>query len=285
VLEFERDKGLGTAYERVAMIRFLEGLQRRYAFERVLEGPTDEISGIRGLNSIPLAQSGASVEVVLPDAEETGLAERIWASLGLADSVSFRTSVARRLDVEPRSFDLVWNFNSIPRGAEPDRLVGEMCEASGRYVMIFTMNPWNYGVPVHRLHHRATGEPWAHGDPELMQTKRIVSMLSRHGFDVVDRFLLDVPWWPDIDSPIEQVARDLIPFVKGGAKATSKRLEQFTFGEANLPYFEPESLAALENEIGRHGFIERAKGLPLRILFAHHRGILAERTATGAETA
>ena len=117
-----------------------------------------------------------------------------------------------------------------------------------------------------------------------MNVRRLVSMLSRHGFAVVDRFLLDVPWWPDIDLPIEEVARDLIPFVKGGSKATSRRLERFTYGEDNLPYFDDEKLAALEEELRRHGFIERASGLPLRILFAHHRGILAERTEAGSGT-
>lgn len=281
MLEFERDKGLGTAYERVAMIRFLEDLTKRYRFASVLEGPTDEISGIRGLNSIPLARTGTSVEVVLAEDEEADLARRIWGALGLSERATIRASRDRRLDVEPRSFDLVWNFNSIPRGTEPDRLVEDMCAASARYVMIFTMNPWNYGVPIHRLHHRATGQPWAHGDPELMRVRRLVGMLSSHGFGVVDRFLLDVPWWPDIDSPIEQVASDLIPFIKGGGKATSKRLERFTYGENDLPYFDEAKLAALESELARHGFIERATGLPLRILFAHHRGILAERITTG----
>ena len=35
--------------------------------------------------------------------------------------------------------------------------------------------------------------------------------------------------------------------------------------------------ARLEAELSRHAFIENARWCPLRALFAHHRGVLAER--------
>ncbi|MCK4408767.1 MAG: hypothetical protein KAW67_01695, partial [Candidatus Eisenbacteria sp.] len=61
----DKDTGLGTTYERIAVARLLAGLADRYTIGKVLEGPTDGITGISGLNSIPLAQRGASVELVL----------------------------------------------------------------------------------------------------------------------------------------------------------------------------------------------------------------------------
>ena len=43
------------------------------------------ITGISGLNSIPLAQGGASVELLLATEGQAELARRIWAELGLDD--------------------------------------------------------------------------------------------------------------------------------------------------------------------------------------------------------
>ncbi len=272
----DRDTGLGTTYERIAVARLLEDLAVRFPIARVLEGPTDGITGIRGLNSIPLAQAGAAVELVLADADEVALARRVWRELGLGDRVTIRHSADRGLHVEPGSFDLVWNFNSLPQIADPGALVDEMCDASSRFVLVFVGNTLNYGYPVHRLHHKVAGEEWSHGDVSMMDPKRVARMLGDRGFDVVGRFLVDVPWWPDIDSPIEEVAATFLPFLKRFVR-DSKRLERYTWTAENLPYFDPSKREPLEERLSRHFLIEKAKRFPFRALFAHHRGILARR--------
>ena len=272
----DRDTGLGTTYERIAVARMLEDLGARYPIESVLEGPTDGITGRRGLNSIPLAQMGASVELVLGDASELALASRIWDSLGLSDLLRVHSPRGFHLDVEPRSFDLVWNFNSIPQVTDPEGLFSEMCEASRNLVLILTSNTWNYGFPLHRLHHRVAREDWTHGDIAMMNGRKIVHALSARGFDVVERLFVDTPWWPDIDSPIEEVAATFLPFLKG-LKGGSKRLERYTWTARDLPYFVPQRRRALEAELDRHFAIERTRRFPLKALFAHHRGVLARR--------
>ena len=273
----DRDTGLGTTYERIAVARMLEALAGRHRIERVLEGPSDGITGIRGLNSVPLARAGASVELVLSDPAEVDLARRVWERLGLAERLTVRATSGFRLEAEPGAFDLVWNFNSIPQVPDPRCLIREMCDASREFVLVCTSNTWNYGFPVHRLHHRAARERWDHGDPAMMNPRRIARFLSDEGFDVVERILVDVPWWPDIDSPIEEVIATFLPFLKKRVR-TSKRLEHYTWTADDLPYFDPEKRTALLREIGRHFAIEEARGLPGRLLFAHHRGILARRS-------
>lgn len=275
----DKDTGLGTTYERIAVARMLEDLASRYTIESVLEGPTDGITGIRGLNSVPLAQRGARVELALGDVDELALAEAIWSDLGLSDRLTTKPAPDGSLDAAPGSFDLVWNFNSLPQAADAEALVRQMCGASRRYVLAFVSNTWNYGFPVHRLHHVAAGEDWSHGEIAAMDTKRIAKALSRNGFSIVERLLVDVPWWPDIDSPIEEVAATFLPFLRGLASG-SKRLESHTWTRENLPYFEPERRASLERALSRHAVIERASWCPLRLFFAHHRGILAERRGT-----
>lgn len=273
------DTGLGTTYERIALARLLGRLADRYRIESVLEGPTDGITGIRGLNSVPLAQRGASVELVLADRDEIELARRAWEALGLGDRVTIRASDGNRLDARAGAYDLVWNFNSIPQVEEPSRLLDEMCEASRSFVMVFVSNTWNYGFPVHRLHHLASREPWSHGDISAMNTRSIAASLAARGFEIVERLLVDTPWWPDIDSPIEEVAATFLPFLRRRVSG-SKRLERYTWTIDNLPYFDDERLDRLLPEIDRHFAIERTSLAPLKILFAHHRGILARRPAS-----
>jgi len=272
-----KDTGLGTTYERVAVARLLGKLAERHEITRVLEGPTDGITGISGLNSVPLAQRGASVELVLGDPDEVAIAERAWEALGLRDRVSIRAADGYSLGVEPRSSDLVWNFNSLPMVDSADALLDEMCAASSRFVMLFVSNTWNYGFPIHRLHHRAAGEAWTHGNISVMNTGVIAAKLAERGFEIVERLLVDTPWWPDIDSPIEEVAATFLPFLKKRVSG-SKRLEKYTWTVDTLPYFDPERLTALLADMEKHFFIENTGFTPLKILFAHHRGVLARRT-------
>jgi len=273
----ERDTGLGTTYERIAVARMLERFAERRDVRRALEGPVDGITGIAGLNSIPLAQRGTSVELQLADQGQVDLAKRVWHELGLTDRSEIRVSSGGRLDVDGKAYDLVWNFNALPQSDDPESLVAEMCEASSRYVLIFVSNTWNYGFPVHRLHHFAAGDAWSHGDIAAMNVPLIERLLRGNGFRPVERLVVDTPWWPDIDSPIEEVIATFLPFLKKRVSG-SKRLEHYTWRWDDLPYFDPAKREALMAEIGKHFAIERSAPSAIKLLFAHHRGVLAERT-------
>jgi hypothetical protein len=275
------DTGLGTTYERVALARLLDRLAEKYPVSTVLEGPSDGITGIRGLNSVPLAQRGASVELVLQDPDEAELAAAAWKAIGLADRVRIKTSEGYRLDAGAGAYDLVWNFNALPVVPSPDRLIDEMCLASRRYVMVFVSNTRNYGFPIHRLHHRAAREPWSHGDISAMNTPAIAAKLDARGFDVVERLLVDTPWWPDIDSPIEEVAATFLPFLKRRVSG-SERLARYTWTVENLPYFDAARLEKLLPELERHFFIEKTAIKPLKLIFAHHRGVFARKRGEGS---
>jgi hypothetical protein len=279
----ERDTGLGTTYERIAVARMLEGLAERHEIGSVLEGPTDGITGIAGLNSIPLAQRGASVKLLLGDPDEVPLAERAWANAGLAGSVEISASNDLSLGGATRAYDLVWNFNALPQVPSPESMLDEMCAASRKLVLVFVSNTWNYGFPVHRLHHVAAGEEWSHGDISVMNTRTIARSLAARGFEVVERLLVDTPWWPDIDSPIEEVAATFLPFLKRRMSA-SKRLESYTWSVDDLPYFDAGKRERLLDEIGKHFAIEESGIAPLKLFFAHHRGVLARRRTAPGES-
>jgi hypothetical protein len=119
-------------------------------------------------------------------------------------------------------------------------------------------------------------EPWTHGDIGAMHAGKIARALTDRGFEIIERLLVDTPWWPDIDSPIEEVAATFLPFLRR-LPARSKRLEHYTWSADDLPYFEEDRRLELLPELERHFAIERARRFPLKVLFAHHRGVLARR--------
>jgi hypothetical protein len=117
-----------------------------------------------------------------------------------------------------------------------------------------------------------------------MNIGAVSERLASRGFKIVERLLVDTPWWPDIDSPIEEVAATFLPFLKRFVSG-SKRLERYTWTIDTLPYFDDQRLARLLSDIEKHFAIENTGFKPLQIFFAHHRGVLAQRVGDGEATA
>ncbi|MCK4408746.1 MAG: hypothetical protein KAW67_01585 [Candidatus Eisenbacteria sp.] len=114
----------------------------------------------------------------------------------------------------------------------------------------------------------------------MMNTRMVSDRLAKRGFKVIERLLVDTPWWPDIDSPIEEVAATFLPFLRRFVSG-SKRLERYTWTIDTLPYFDEQRLTRLLPDIEKHFAIENTGFVPLKLFFAHHRGVLARRTNGG----
>lgn len=271
----EYDTGLGTSYERLSLYSLLERLAEELQVRTSLEGPIDGITGVNGINSIALARRGVQTTVVLPKIELIRYAQEFFKSESCLENVKFVCSS----DLPLRAgYDLVWNFNCLPQISDYERVLDEMAERSRRYILVFVSNTLNYGFWVHRLHHVVEKEPWYHGNIHIMNTSRIGRLLEQRGFRTVRRLFVDVPWWPDIDSPIEEVASSFFPFLKRFLKK-SRRLEIYKYNHINLPYFHSERREALLRILRRHPNFESSR-IPLsKHLFAHHQGVLAEKAA------
>ena len=127
-----------------------------------------------------------------------------------------------------------------------------------------------------RLHHVVEKEFWYHGNIQVMNTRKISDALRKLGFRTIRRLYVDVPWWPDIDSPIEEVAGSFFPFLKRFLKK-SKRLELYKYNDLNFPYFHEERKRDLLRVFAPHPNFETSRIPLLQLLFAHHRGLLAEK--------
>lgn len=267
------DTGLGTTFERISLNKYFSHLIVKYPIETVLEGPTDGIKGIKGINSILLARLGARVTLILPSKEALEYASSIWERAGVKGTFLFQDHL--RLDVEEHSFDLVWNFSSLPQVEDYNATIDAMIKASRRFVMIFVSNTKNYGFKLHRLHHIIEHEPWGHGNIEIMDIKKIESILKERRLVIREKVFVDVPWWPDIDRPVGELISSFLPFLKSFVKDTS-HTRRYNFDMDSLPYYDPVKQNEMELLYRRHGLFERSSITILKHIFAHHRGILAE---------
>lgn len=271
-----QDTGLGTTYERWSLNRLLDSLCSRLAIGSALEGPDDGITGISGINSLILARRQIRVTVCLYDVERIALARRVWEAQGCDRLVTFVELSAPRLPAEPNSYDLVWNFNVMPRVPHPGRLLDEMIAASRRYVLLFVPNRANYSFWLHRLHHRVADEAWDHGPVNLLAAEPWAEMLRQRGLIVRQKLLVDVCWWPDIIDPARMLA-DMVPALARRVRMPSSE-KRYRWGYDDLPYYDARAYSAVHRRMERLAFIERLPWDGLRRRFAHHVGVLAEKT-------
>jgi hypothetical protein len=269
----EYDTGLGTLYERFSIYSLIERLAGELSIRSSLEGPLDGITGINGINSIALARIGIQTTVVLPYLNLIQYAKRFYAAENCLSNAEFICS--KELDLRGQ-FDLVWNFNCLPQLKDHEAVLEQMTRCSRGYILFFIPNTWNYGFAVHRLYHKWEKEQWHHGDLRVMNTGKISALLSKMGFRPVRQLYVDVPWWPDIHTPIEKVAASFFPFLKPFIKE-SHRLEIYKYGLENFPYFQKDRWEKMLQVLSSHPNFECSRIGLLKLFFGHHRGILAER--------
>ena len=270
----DKDLGLGTHYERWSLSRLLEKLYFLYDFTTVLEGSADGMAGIKGINSLPLAKLNCKVTVNLPVEGQIELAKRVFEKHD--KRAEFYSGKDFSLDFPDSSFELVWNF-CIAHILDTNKLIDEMVRVSSRYVLIIVPNGLNYGFFIHWLDHLITGERWNHGNIKYMNINIIEKELKKRGLLTLETFLVDVPFWPDIDKPIEMVAGDFLPFTGNFMKERAKKRYSNTCYEVhNLPYF--SNAPEFQRLMNKLGFIEKYFPYFLKIFFAHHNGIIAEKT-------
>ncbi len=272
-----QDSGLGTTYERWALYRFLERIRQEYAIQSVLEGPGDGITGIAYLNSLGLARSGAQVTLAATEPQRAAFARGIWqryAPPAHQPDVRVIDPPGSLTEFEAQS-DLAWNFNVINRHSHPRGLLEEMARASRRYVLVVVPNCKNYGFFLHRLQHRASGEAWDHGPPELLAAAPFQQMFVALGLRVREIAWVDCPWWPDIVD-FGAMLTSFLPFLDGAARRL-KPQNRLAWPADGLPYFEPEKYPQVHQHMQRLAVFEdcRWKGITQR--FAHHVAVLAEK--------
>lgn len=277
------DIGVGTVYERYSLFETLSKITSEYHITTALEYPNDGMTGIKGINSLFLADFGIKPSVVLQDQKEYEIAKTIAAKTRLNNKIAYFLTNKENFDFANNSFDLVWNFNALPLYSNYEKIIDEMICSSRKYIFISVSNKKHYGFFIHYLHHKLKKEDWSvHGNNDIMNISKIEKIFKKKGCHILQKKYLDIPWWPDVDKPIEEVLSDFFPFLRKNLleKNTSreKRLKEFFFDHKNMPYFDPKKSKELKNKTDKHNFIEKNSLIrPLHWFFAHHESILIEK--------
>jgi hypothetical protein len=109
-----------------------------------------------------------------------------------------------------------------------------------------------------------------------MNIPKIKAALEKRGMSVTQTFLVDVPFWPDIDKPIETVIGNLLPFLRKWLnKRAEERYKTCSHKFDDLPYFTNDH--DFEKLMGKLSFIERYFPEFIRVFFAHHNGVIAQK--------
>jgi SAM-dependent methyltransferase len=208
------DEGFGTYYERVMMHRYLRKLVRDHNIKTILEGPSDGISGIKGINSLPMVDRGCELIYYTPSERERWFVKKTWNviehSRARKMSVEVRSGPLSRFPFEDNSFDLVWNFCVIEHLNNPLSVFKEMTRVSKRYILLAVQNAWNIGTFPHLIYHQVKRKPWDHGNVKRMSLAGIRVLLKgvkiieirKSGLSVtepriIEKGMFDIPVWPD----------------------------------------------------------------------------------------
>lgn len=274
------DSGLGTTYERWALNKVLVQICTEEKISSVFEGPGDGISGIMGINSLPLGLRGLSITIMLNDQAQIAYAQQIWTKhASLSNLRMLNSSKDANLPFLENEFDLAWNFNVMVRASDPFRLLDELCRISRKAVLIVVPNSANYSFILHRLQHKYSHNVWDHGSINLMKPNPWKKRLTQNGLNVKKIFYVDCPWWPDIVD-IHEFITDFLPWF--GRFFVGMKPEHHMKWEADkLPYFQPQDYPDIHAQMERLAFLEK---IPIKLVnrfFGHHVAILAVKPEAG----
>ena len=261
------NEGLGLVYERFVLNDFLLALREEHGIETVLEAPLFGMAGVSGINSVGLAQAGASVTLIDGNTERLEAVSRIWGELGLTARFIHRDDWGR-LPLTDKTFDLTWNWAALWYLSDPEALLRELVRLSRRVVFVAMPNRVQVGYLLRK--YVLEREFVDHVDETWADVGRVRRVLEGEGVRIVDQGVLDVPPWPDTVMPASEVLARL------GIK--SKKLEGQFSGDSwrwsTMAYYlgqQPD----LYERVMRYAWLDRAP-IPWRIkaVWAHHRYVV-----------
>lgn len=262
IIPKDYNEGFGTTYERVMLNKLLIQFQRKYGFKKVLEGPDDGMSGLKGINSLYLSQRCKKTVFMYLDKKNIEITKNFLKDK--KNRLTFKyCSKETKFPIEDKSFDLVWNFCVFEHYYNSEELLKEMKRITKKYILIITQNIYNIGTPAHVIHHILKNKRWDHGNPKFMKLKSIKKILLKSKIKILCSGYVDVPPWPDTwDMPVRSL------------------LKNFTLS-FNKNWFwnlyDCKDIKKTKKLIDKYSIFEKSKAFKIiKPLFAHHIYFLGE---------
>jgi hypothetical protein len=255
----EKDRGLGTAYERFCFYQRMQGWAEEYGVETALEGPFDGMAGIRSVHAAGLARRGVRVVAAVRSEEARAVARAVYAAVAPEGRVDVPVVDDEARVGELPASDMVLVYHALPFVGDWRTYLATLGGLARKVLIVATCNPHNWGFTAVRW----LGGPRA---PASWTTEALAPALWELG-RVRDHIYFDAPWWPDLPvAPGQSLADRLkqMVMVRGGARfATPQegaRLSaKYVYGPDRWPYFGgPGWLDELEPALLRHPALEGA---------------------------
>jgi hypothetical protein len=279
----DRDRGLGTAYERWCFYQRMSQWAAEYGVQSALEGPVDGMAGVRGVHCVGIAREGVSVVAALPSEASAAIAREVYATAGLpgrAADVDVRVVEPSRVADLPPS-DLVLVYHALPFVDDWRTYLRTLGGIARKVLIVATCNPHNWGFTAVSLMGRVKA-------PEVWRTETLAPVLWELGH-VRDHVYFDAPWWPDLPVAPGQSLGDRLKAMftrSGGARFAppergAKLASRYVYGPGRWPYFGgPGWLDDLEPALLRHPSFEGASASVVRRVAHLHAFVVDRRPRT-----
>lgn len=283
----QADFGLGTAYERLAIYRYLSSRLQLWngSIRTGIEGFYDGLFGLPGLHLLPLAMRGGHVTVACRTEVDATRIRRVYEKLGLASRLSL-IPARHPAELAGQQFDVAFLFNALPYLEDWRSFIAGAASLSSKRLIVSAANRHSYGVmariALKKLQRHTAVELIDHPSthPKLLRNE-----LSSLG-PVESEDFLDAPWWPDFcgkpgDSVASWILGQISPVRKPTSKPSgaSKEPSPFVFDAESFPYFQTsdEGLSRLQKKLALHPSFESNPIPSIKGLFAHHRIFVVQR--------
>lgn len=238
----DRDRGLGSAYERWCFYQLVDKWAAEYEVESALEGPVDGMAGISAVHLAGLARRGVKTTAATTTAEKAALARGVYETVGAKDfDVRVVADPMHAPEALPPS-DMVIAYHALPFVDDWRAYLRGLAKLARKVLVVAVCNPDNWGFAAVRVTGRMRGAGRLEA-PESWRTEVLAPELWNLGH-VRDHVYFDAPWWPDLPvapgqsllDRVRQLVRSRDPRAGGGV-TDFKLAERFVYGPGRWPYF------------------------------------------------
>lgn len=237
----EKDRGLGTAYERYCFYQRLDAWAKAFEVETFLEGPLDGMAGIPSVYGAVLARRGVKVTAAVPSEEHAKVTRAVYEGVSAPASVVV-TDPSQVATLPPS--DMVLCYHAFGFVDDWRAYVASVAALAKKVLVVAVCNPDNWGVAFTRGLARVRGAGVV-DPPESWKTNVLGPELWKHG-RVKEHAYFDCPWWPDLPVSPGQSLADRLKKLAFSRKETFRRVEsldeasaakKFVYDGARWPYF------------------------------------------------
>ncbi len=261
------DEGLGSVYERFALWSLLERSVRFLGARSLLHAPLFGMTGIPGLETLPLARGGLRVGLVDVDPERLEAVRGLWLELGMEPEtflLPWPPSSGWADSLPAGGYDMAFSFASLWWFPEPRVALEALARWTRLGVLICLPNP----SPFLRLR-LAT---WGRRESRLLRLevldREVFLGLAREArLILVREGFFDLPPFPDTALPLRRLVSGVLPRLAHPARRSG------FWRWSALPYLRGEN-PGLERVVRGLSFLEMRSPAALVRLLAHHRYFL-----------